>query len=541
LPEDDGDLTKTLNQLRGAAIRRRWWILLPACVVAFGGVVVSTFLPKKYKSEATILVEPQKVPERYIVSNTTLDIEDELQAMTETVLSRTRLLQAIEDFGLYSKERSHEPPEQLIELMRGNIEIEPIGKDSQRRQVSAFRISFTGDDPSVAQQVTSRLTSMFIEENLKTREQQSAGTTHFLQDQLVTAHAELEERGQKLRDFKMQYLGELPEEQQGNLGILTGLQSQLQNTMAALNRAQEQRSYLESLLAEYRRMAAVGGPLPSATGINPGVSPVEAAQQELAHLRGERAKLVSQYTERHPDVRKIDQQIADTEALVGRLTKAAKATEEAHGAGTTPSTGTTPSSGAPGDSSLAQLNSQLESNRKEIANLTEEQKRQESQIADYQRRLNLTPVREQQLTDLLANYELAKQNYSDMLKKKTESEMATKLEVQQQGQQFRVVDQPNLPSKPSNTDRSKVSLGGAAAGLALGLALAFLLETADHSLYDEHDVSRRFGIPLVVSVPRLPSAAEERKRPWRMGLEWAAGSVLVVAVALAEFYVYRRG
>src|SRR5262249_11474119 len=121
------------------------------------------------------------------------------------------------------------------------------------------------------------------------------------------------------------------------------------------------------------------------------------------------------------------------------------------------------------------------------------------------------------------------------------SEMATNLEVQQQGQQFRIVDQPSLPGKPSNTDHIKVSLGGAAAGLALGLALAFLLETTDHCLYDEHDVSRRFDIPLVVSVPHLPSAEEERKRPWRMGVEWVAGSVLVIAVALAEFYVYRRG
>ena len=422
-------------------------------------------------------------------------------------------------------------------MMRGNIEIEAIGKDPQRKQVTSFRISFTGDNASVAQQVTSTLTSMFIEENLKAREQQSTGTTHFLKDQLVTAHAELEERGQKLRDFKMQYLGELPEEQQGNLGILTGLQGQLQNTMTGLNRAQEQRSYLESLVAEYRRMAAVGGPLASPTGL----SPVEAAQQELAHLRGERAKLVSQYTERHPDVRKIDQQIAESEALVERLMKAARASEEAQGAGTTPSTGTTPSSGASGDSSLAQLNSQLEANRREIANLSEEEKRLESQIAQYQRRLNLTPVREQQLTDLLANYELAKQNYSDMLKKKTESELATNLEVQQQGQQFRIVDQPSLPVKPSNTNRTKLSLGGAVAGLALGVGLAFLLETADHSLYDEHDVSRRFGIPLVVAVPLLLSPAEERKRPWRMGLEWCAGSVLVIAVALAEYYVYRRG
>jgi polysaccharide biosynthesis transport protein len=530
LPEENEDLSKTLNQLWSAVVRRRWWILLPACGVAFGAILVSMLLPNRYRSEATILVEPQKVPERYVVPNTTLDIGDALQAMTETILSRTRLLQAIEDFGLYRKERIRLAPEQLVELMRSKIDIEPIGKQQQGKDVvNAFRISFTGDDPSVAQQVTSRLTAMFIEENLKNREQQSAGTTHFLQDQLETAHAELTERGQKLRDFKMQYLGQLPEEQQGNLGILSGLQAQLQNTMSGLNRAREQRSYLESLVAEYRRMAAAGAPLSVASG----TSPLEAAQRELARLRSERAELVSHYTSRHPDVLRVDQQVAESEALVERLTKAAKSEED-------PGSGTTSSSGVSGDSSLAQLNSQLEANRLEIANLSEEQKRLTSQIEQYQSRLNLTPVRDQQLTDLVANYELAKQNYADLLKKKTESEMATNLEIEQQGQQFRIVDQPSLPTKPSSPNHIQISLGGMAAGLVLGVGLAFLMEAGDHSLRDEKDVSRRFGIPLVVSVPLLLSPAEERKRPWKMGLEWFAGSVLVIAVALAEYYVYRR-
>jgi len=533
LQETDADLSNTLRQLWNAMLRRRWWILLPACAVAFSAILVSTLLPKKYRSEATILVEPQKVPERYVIANTTLDITDELHAMTETILSRTRLLQAIEEFGLYAKERSRLAPEQLVELMRSNIDIEPIGKESEGKQVNAFMISFTGDDASVAQQVTSRLTSMFIEENLKSREQQSAGTTHFLQDQLEAAHAELNQRGQKLRDFKMQYLGELPEEQQGNLGILSGLQQQLQSTMAALNRAIEHRTLLESLISQYRNMAAAGAPVAGAVA---GSSPLEAEQQELGRLRGERAQLLSHYTARHPDVLKIDRQIAEAEALRDDLAKARKASEGEKEQAATASGGA-----QGGTSSLAQLNSQLEANREEIANLSQEQKRLKSQIEQYQSRLNLTPVREQQLTDIVTNYDLAKENYAELLKKKTESELATNLEVQQQGQQFRIVDQPSLPAKPSNTDHIKISLGGAAAGLALGVGLAFLLETADHSLYDEQDVSRRFGIPLVVSVPHLPSPAEQRKRPWRTGLEWFAGSILVMAVALAEFYVYRRG
>jgi uncharacterized protein involved in exopolysaccharide biosynthesis len=234
-------------------------------------------------------------------------------------------------------------------------------------------------------------------------------------------------------------------------------------------------------------------------------------------------------------VQKMDRQIAEAEASLESLTKAAKAPEGDEGQAKRPA------GGVQGDASLAQLNSQLEVNRLEIANLTEDEKKLKSQTAEYQSRLNLTPVREQQLTDVLTNYELAKQNYADLLNKKTQSELATSLEVHQQGQQFRIIDPPSIPRKPTSPNRIKISLGGTAAGLFLGVVLAFLVEAEDHSLHDEKDASGQFDVPLVVGVPLLFSQAEERRRPWKRRLEWIAGSVLVMAVALAQYYIYQRG
>lgn len=167
MPEKVEDLEVTIGKLLKVAIRRRWWLLAPAFVIGVGACVAAMYLPNRYKSEATILVERQRVPERYVTPNATYDIRETLLVMTEAILSRTRLLQIIDEFGLYREQRKRQSPQEVVDLMRPNITIEPMGKGPQSRDLDAFKVSFTGPDPHLAQQVTSRLTTLFIEENLR--------------------------------------------------------------------------------------------------------------------------------------------------------------------------------------------------------------------------------------------------------------------------------------------------------------------------------------------------------------------------------------
>jgi uncharacterized protein involved in exopolysaccharide biosynthesis len=232
----------------------------------------------------------------------------------------------------------------------------------------------------------------------------------------------------------------------------------------------------------------------------------------------------------------MDQEIKETEAALAALMKRA---EPAKSATTKESANSAITPG--GNETTAQLKSQLEANRLEIQNAVAEQKQIESRIGEYQSRLNVTPVREQQLADILRDYDLSKKNYDDLLGKKTQSELATSLEKRQQGQQFRIVDQPSLPMKPSGADHVKISLGGIAAGLAIGVALAFLVETRNHSLLDEQELRRIFAFPLMVGVPMLLSKVELRRQSRTAVLEWLAGATLCLLVCATEFYVYRRG
>src|SRR5580658_8086770 len=227
MPETESSPFDILDRVKGILIRRRWWILLTAAVVSLATVAALYRLPNRYTSEATLLVVPQQVPSRYVTPTTETNIADALQAMTQDVLSRARLLELIDEFGLYTKERQRLAPEEVLELMRKYIEIKPAAPTPEhpdRKDINSFNISFVAEKAALAQQVTSKLTSFFIQANLKTREDQATNTTNFLQAQLENAKNTLAAQEAKLRDFKTQYLGELPEQLQGNLAIFNAAQ-----------------------------------------------------------------------------------------------------------------------------------------------------------------------------------------------------------------------------------------------------------------------------------------------------------------------------
>jgi polysaccharide biosynthesis transport protein len=526
MPENSDNLNVTLNRLTAIVVRRRWWLLLTFFSVFLGVFFISFILPKKYRSEATLFIEKPQVPQQYVVPNNTINTMQVIQARTHEILSRTSLLQIIKDFRLNEQGKSRQRPEELIETMRENIEVEPLTKDPERREVNAFMIAFTGNDPHAAQQVTRRLISLFIEQNLKTQADQDIGTTNFLEREVEAAGANLQKQEQLLREFKMRNLGQLPEQQQGNLQILSSLQMDLQNSQANLARARQQRTYLESMLSQYS--------LPTATsdGHLSFASPLDVLQAEIVRLRAERDELLSRYNARYPDVVSVNRRIEEKEAQLSKLSTTvhsrnggkAKAATDLNDLALQPA--------------AIQLKSQLKANTMEIDDIERDIEHLKTQITEYQQRLSIAPVREQQLADVARNYDLSKQNYADLLNKRTQSQLATDLARQQRIEQFRVIDPPSLPLKPSKPDPEKICIGGLVAGLLLGVGMAFLVEARDRSFHLEKDVRTYFAIPMVVGIPTLLTEKEEKKLAWRNIVEWSSGSVLIVLILAAQLYVH---
>jgi len=501
----------SFTEIKGLVRRRRWQFLLPffcGWALVWGA---SWLLPSTYRSGTLILVEQPSVPEKYVVSNIDTDIQQQLDSITQQILSRTRLVRIIESLGLYPEERKHRSADDLVEKMRKDIEIELSRGDD--RKLSAFNIYYANRDPKMAQAATAELANLFITENLEQRQQHSENTTKFLEDQLDQARSKLEAQEAKLRTFKDQHLGELPSQTQSNLQILAGLQNQVQANEDSLNQAKQQGTYLESLINQYR---VENG----SKSVGEGTADLAEIDKKLDQLRAQLADLTSHYTENHPDVRKTKQQIARTEQMRQRIVVDMNTRANAQS--------TAPAAAKPVDPKTgpaAELESQLKANRVEIANREAEIKEKQEKINEYQARLNMAPVMEQQFADITRDYDQSKADYESLLAKKNQSEMSTDLEKTQQAEHFRMLDPPDLPVRPYKPNRLMLCGAGLAVGIVLGGGFSFGLEKLSGIIYSEREIKRLVPFDVIAEIPPIESSAEQSSR--RRGA-WIAGAAAVV-------------
>jgi len=526
-----------LAHYMGIVRRRHMEFLIPLFVgwaLVWG---VSWILPPRYLSNTLILVEQPTMPKDYVTPNVNDDLQERMQSITQQILSRTRLLHIIDQFGLYANLHSQPSPDQKVQLMRKDIGIDLVRDNGN--QITAFNVSYTSRDPQVAQKVTSELTNLFINENLEVRQQQSEDTTKFLEGQLETARKTLSDQEEKIREFKGQHVGELPTQVGSNLQILSGMQSQLQTEEDALNTAKQQRVYLETLLNQYRTLqGSQKGGSNGSSGAPTGGLP--AIDEELDKLRAQLADLSSHYTDRHPDVRKVKEQIAKTEKMRDQMVASLKA--KASAAQADPSTASAEANDSHDPSSpMAQLQGQIQSNRVEIANRERSVTDLKAKVVDYQGRLNQEPVREQQLADLTRGYEQSKANYDDLLKKKNESAMATSMELLQQGERFHVIDAPSLPLKPDFPNRMKFCAIGLSIGLALGVVVAGAFEFIDERIYDEKELQKLLPVPVISEIPALVEPADLRMESRRLWLGWVTAAFVSATILLGSALSYLRG
>jgi polysaccharide chain length determinant protein (PEP-CTERM system associated) len=473
-----------------AMLRRRW--VLIAILTCVGGPLaygVSKLLPNRYKSQTLVLVDAPTVPSDVVRPVVTADLNQRLASMQEQILSRSRLEPIIRQFGLYPKDVAVKPMDDLVSRLRKDIEVTPVEAMAETRsqELPGFHVSVTLDNAKTAQAVCASITTMFIEESVHVREQRSEDTTQFLSQQLQDAKAKLDEQDAKLAAFKSRYIGELPDEEQTNLNLLNNLTTQLDAATQALARAQQDKSFAESMLApqEQEWKATQAGKNPS------------TLQQELKTLEDQLTNLKARYTDDYPDVIKTKNDIA---ALKKQISNSESGKGSADGLDT-------PAIEPP---QIQQLRAQIHTYEQAIAAKQAEQDQIKQQIAVYQSRVQSSPAIEQQYKELTRDYQTALDFYNDLLKKRDQSAMATDLEHQQQGEQFRVLDPANLPDKPTFPNRRLFALGGFVGGMALGFGLAFLIEVRDTSLKTESDVEFTLRIPVLAMVPAIKSADGKR-------------------------------
>jgi polysaccharide chain length determinant protein (PEP-CTERM system associated) len=471
--------------------RRRGMLILPAILGVAAGYLLSLVLPSRYTSHTAVLVEQPAVPDSYVKPVVSEDMNQRLASMQEQILSRTHLQHLVEQLGLYrtvSMEKS-------VEQLRKSIKVTPLSPMPGTRAVDlpGFNVDVTLEEARLAQQACEEIISMFMEQNLRLHQQRSEVTTQFLAKQLEEAKAKLDEQDAKLAEFQTRYIGELPEDEKTNLALLMGMPPQLDSVTQALNQAQRDKTFTESQLNQ--QLAVLRPSSESGEGDD-----FQTLLQQLSNQRKLLASLQGRYTDQHPEVVKLNRDIA-------QLQKEIQYRSEQNQGQLSEQKAVAP---IIEPLQIQQLRAQLHQIEVTINQRKHEQERLQEQIRTLQSRVQLSPVIQQEFKALTRDYQTALDFYNDLLKKRNESQMATELERRQQGEQFRVLDPPSFPERPSFPNRPLFSLGGLGAGLALGLGLVQLSEWRDKSMRTKQDVELHLAMPTLALIPSVDTESEKK-------------------------------
>jgi len=503
-------------------LRRKWLIVFTMLSVLFAASVYCVVTPELYKSSLTILVIPQTVPTDYVRSTVSLQVEQQLGTIKQQVMSRTMLTKVMDELRLFEKERNKLRPEELFAMIRKRIEIDVV-RGASRDSSEAFTLSFLHEKPKEAMRAATRLASLFIDENLQTREQQAVGTSEFLDSQLKETKARLEVTEQRVKGYKMRYMGELPQQMEANLRMLTGLQDRLRTNETSTRAAEERKVFLEA------QISLIGKSVPGLSQ-----DPVQSLQVELAAKKAKLADLTARYTEMVPEVSRTKQDIADLEKRIAE----ARSSDAALAAGDSKTDPQIAAASLPGSEEFRRMKAQLKATVAEIASLKKEREEIRKSIASVERKIEQSPRREQEMISLIRDYENQKKSYDDLLKKKLEADVSQNLEKRQKGTQFQILDPANLPEKPFQPDRKKVMGVALLLALALGFGGTIAWESMDLRLRDVRDFRHLYKVPILGYIPVFQDQQYQRDRAVRRAAVF--GGLITFTMAFSIFLLVYR-
>ncbi|MBS3917342.1 MAG: hypothetical protein KG012_00500 [Deltaproteobacteria bacterium] len=499
--------------------RRIWYIAIPFVLILSGAVLYAVTSPKEYRSATLILVTPQKVPESFIRPTVTSKIEDRLQSIGQEIMSRTRLERLISELKLYPEEAKSKSKEEVYELMRKNIRVEIKGKEGY------FTISYIGKDPRVVTTVTNKLASLFIEENLKLREQQAQGTSEFVMIELNATRVKLEEQEKTVTHFKRQFMGELPEQREANLKVLEQLQLQSQRIGENIRAAHDRKLIIQKQLADTELLIASS--IKKEEGFLSSSSPIQTEkvsrsvvrdplEVQLEQMKYYLIDLQSKYTEKHPDIMIAKKRISELEARIERERSEKGAAEKKESESNIVTTPLSPpkivtkkeeKEAVKLNPRYKEMENQLIATELEINRLKEDEEKMKAQITKYRERIENTPMRELAMTNLNRDYQNTKDLYQTLLRKSEEAQQAENLERRQKGEQFKIIDPGRIPEKPFRPDIPKILLFGVLIGLGSGFGLAFFREQMDRSFRDAEDLEATLGFKVLANIPTIQKEA----------------------------------
>jgi polysaccharide chain length determinant protein (PEP-CTERM system associated) len=499
---------KNPQDIVAIAKRRKWFIIIPMLTIFFLSVAIAFLIPPKYRSTSTILIEEQEIPREYVSTNVTTFADQRLQTINQQIMGTSRLLEIIERFNLYGELKKSKTVEEIVARMRKDIKFNTISADvvdprSGRtgQATIAFAVSYDGKNPAVVQKVANELASLYLNENLKTREKQSLGTTRFMEEETKSVQAELAKVDAKMASYKQQNINTLPELTQLNIQMSDSIDRDIRQMSEQLRTLREKESYLQSELSTI---------------------PTDAANQDKTRLNELRMKLVdlrSRFSDKHPDVIK-------TKADIAEITKQLRGADR-----------DTPDS-KPDNPSYTNIASQLAATRTEIESTKRMQTDLFQKRDNMHKRIGASPRVEEGYKNLLMERNNLQLKFDDLSKKFMEARVAHGLEKEQMGERFTLIDAARLPEKPISPNIPAIILIGFVLGVGGGCAAAALKDHSDGSVYSSDDLFRATGLQVLGVIPEIETPKGRTRHRFRLRMALACSITLfIVAVVLFHFFI----
>ncbi len=500
--------TLEFKKLIGILKRRKWEILLPAAVIFLIAAIGAFYWPPTYRSTSTVLIEEQEIPREYVTTTVTGYAEQRLQTISQRIMSYNKLMEIINRFNLYADLRRKSNMDVVIEKMREAIKLETISADVKDRTGSAksatiaFTVSYEGERPEVVQQVANVLASLYLEENLRSREEKSAGASKFIETEGKQIQTQLAEIDGKIAAFKSSNMNSLPELAQFNLQTLAQSDQEIDQLNDQLRTLKEKESYLLTQLASIPQDLA-----------NPD-------KERLKQLRAQIVNLRTRYSEEYPDVVKTRQEIAELERRLGSAGK-----QSALG-------------GQSDNPAYVAMSAQLAGARSDIRSINRQLGLVRSKREGYRHRIEASPRTEEQYKLLLSERNNLQAKYDDLMKKHMEAKVAQGLEEVQMGERFTLIDPARLPGEPIEPNIPAVLLIGLILGTGAGVGTASLREFSDKSAHSAEDLELATSMNVLAAIPEIVTLEDrERGKKKRRTLMLSAGAAAVIGLIVFHFFV----
>jgi polysaccharide biosynthesis transport protein len=563
MPENTADIGYYINILKS----RKKYFIIPALVVLVIAILVARLLPAVYESSSTILIEEQQIPQEFVRSTVTGFAEQRIQSLSQQILSRVKLWEIITQFKLYPELQEKLTREEILEMMRENIKLETISAEvggqkgrrtSQAAATIAFSIAYRGKHPGTVQKVSGTLASLYLEQNLKTREAQAQSTTQFLEAELKQLKERIQDLGGKITAFKGQHEGLLPEQQPFNREQAARLEMEIKQQDNNIRQVEERKIYLEG------QMATVS-PDTSFTG-TPGEKIMSPADR-LKMLELALADLQSKFSADHPDIRKVRREIDELKKLGAttggsaierrkRLTQLkaelagkqgkysdqhpeikklkneiARLEQEPNPVSTLhPVTG-------PENPAYISLATQIQAADTDIRAFRSQQAALKDKLQMYRSRIEEAPKVEQEYMALARDYQNASAKHQEVMNKILEARISEGMEEHQKGEKFTLIDPASFPEKPVSPKRWLIFLAGVVMSLGVGAGTVALAEHLDHSVKNSDDLARLTGLPVLGAIIRIETSEDITRARRKRRMIWGVtGFALIMGLALFHFF-----